>query len=79
MPYALREFTCIDCGGPARRRLPAGSQARCHPCAIDYSAEIQRQLAAHEGIHYDRWAWAYATAVRRMAKGSPRVGVMRVA
>lgn len=79
MAYAVRRFVCPDCSKPVDKRRPAGAVVRCGPCAVAYSAEEQRQLAAHEGPHYERWLWAYQTAIRRMAKERPLAGGIRVA
>jgi hypothetical protein len=73
MPYKMRQFRCADCGKPVSRRRPAGAVVRCPLCAIAYSAEEQRQLAAHAGPHWDRYVWAYGLAVRRM-RSSPAPG-----
>lgn len=64
MPYALRTFACTDCGEPVQWRRPAGSRQRCHPCGIKYSAEVQRQLAAHEGPIWEKWRWRWMTGTR---------------
>lgn len=68
MPYALRTFTCIDCGGQTRRRRPDGTQQRCHPCAVAFAAEVNRQMHAKQGPMYIRWVWSQATRYNRIAK-----------
>lgn len=56
MPYKLRVFECAGCGGPVERNRPAGAQVRCINCAIERSIENLRQLRAHSGPFYEKWA-----------------------
>lgn len=65
MPYSPKPFTCIDCGEPVIRRRAKGSQVRCQVCAIEYSAETQRQLHAREGPIFEKWLLANAAGAGR--------------
>ena len=77
--YSLRTFTCPDCGTSVEKHRPAAAVVRCGPCAVAYSAEEQRQLAAHEGPHYERWRWAWLKGIHKTLKESPRADARRVA
>lgn len=79
MPYALRTFECLDCNAKVQRRLPSGSQARCHPCAVEFSAEVQRQLHAHQGPYWDKWVWRWTAGTRLALRRTTSDEVMRVA
>lgn len=79
MPYALRDWTCPDCGKGHRRRGPAGTPMRCHPCSIAYAAECSRQMAAKSGPAWDTWVFRSLAAARRMAKDDRPVRARRAA
>lgn len=68
MAYAERMFSCPDCGKPHRKRAPAGSVNRCHPCNIVYAADVARQMHEKSGPAYQRWVMANLAAARKVAR-----------